>query len=229
MKKYIYSLFAISSIITSAQVGINTSNPTDALEINGGTAGDSGLTFTKINSSTTPQITIGQPLGVNAAGKVIVINKGESVIQFKSGNLVTDRTAYQDAVTIDNVPAGLWTVEIMVRYKAYLTNGDMKFQLGTDGTMSGVGFLMCANPNNGSQTGTAYETQEIDFHAFDLFSYDFAANGRNGASEWAFARVEGTLKVTTPGKLTLKVAKQDDDNSGKPTTIGEGTYIRITR
>lgn len=225
MKKLLFPLIALGGFV-SAQVGIETLTPNDKLEINSKTAGDSGLTFTTMNSSTAPQD--GAAIGVNKDGKVIVINPGETVIKFLESDLSTQSTDYQDAITISGVPAGQWVVKAFIRYKANRTSGDIKFQFATDSSMAGTGFMLGANPGNGSLINSL-KTQEKDYHEYSIFTHDFEANGDNDP-DWGLAKLDGILTVTTTGKLTLKYAKSGGNNgSGNTTYLGSGTYIRLSR
>jgi len=59
----------------NGNLGIGTATPTDKLEINSGTANDSGLTFNQLNSSSILSANNNTSLTVNASGKVILVSE----------------------------------------------------------------------------------------------------------------------------------------------------------
>lgn len=59
------------NIYQSGNVGVGTPTPGNRLEVNSGTAGSSGLRFTQLNNAS-PGTANTAPLGVNAAGDVVV-------------------------------------------------------------------------------------------------------------------------------------------------------------
>ncbi|WP_428225260.1 hypothetical protein [Flavobacterium sp.] len=69
----LFSSFFIVVNHSSAQVGIGTTNPTNTLEITNGTAGQSGLRFSNLNSSSAVSSdTSSKLLAVDASGDVVV-------------------------------------------------------------------------------------------------------------------------------------------------------------
>jgi hypothetical protein len=107
-----------SSIFDNGNVGIGTTTPANKLEITQGTAGNSGLRFTNLNSSSSASASASKVLGLNSSGDVILTNipGTQNIVSFStvnpnSGspvftpNTQTDPTViYQSA--IDN---SLWT------------------------------------------------------------------------------------------------------------------------
>jgi hypothetical protein len=84
---------------SNGNVGIGTGVPGNKLEVNQGTAGNSGLRFTQMNS-TTPATTTGTaPLGVNATGDVVVIPGATSAV-FRGTVYVADIGGTAPAVPI---------------------------------------------------------------------------------------------------------------------------------
>jgi hypothetical protein len=69
---------SLRPLILSDKVGINTATPSNKLEVSSGTAGQSGLTFTNLNSSNSPTTGNTTSLGVDATGKVILVEGGNS-------------------------------------------------------------------------------------------------------------------------------------------------------
>jgi hypothetical protein len=65
---------------TNGSIGIGTATPQNKLEITQGTAGNSGLRFTNLNSSSTAAASSGKVLSVNANGDVVLEQAGGGVI-----------------------------------------------------------------------------------------------------------------------------------------------------
>ncbi|MDI9311453.1 MAG: hypothetical protein QM535_14670 [Limnohabitans sp.] len=75
-----------------AQIGIGTTTPGNSLEINGNTNGNSGLRFTRLNSSEIISATPSAALGVNTQGDVTLYSLGstsptEELTDFKAYNI----------------------------------------------------------------------------------------------------------------------------------------------
>jgi hypothetical protein len=105
-------------ILNNGNVGIGTATPANKLEITQGTAGNSGLRFTNLTSSSTATTASSKVLGVNANGDVILTNipGTQNIVDFStatpttSGVVFTPNTPADQSVvyqsTIDN---SLWT------------------------------------------------------------------------------------------------------------------------
>jgi hypothetical protein len=100
------------------KVGIGTSSPANTLEIKQGTAGNSGLRFTNLNSSSTATTASSKVLGVNANGDVILTNipGTQNIVNFStatpttSGVVFTPNTpADQSVVYQSATDNSLWT------------------------------------------------------------------------------------------------------------------------
>lgn len=77
-------------ILGNGNIGIGNQNPQNKLELTHGTAGNSGLRFTNLNSSsTTVSNTINKSLTLNATGDVILSNTVNSVAHNLVGNMLT--------------------------------------------------------------------------------------------------------------------------------------------
>jgi len=63
-----------SSIFDNGNVGIGTASPANTLEIKQGTAGNSGLRFTNLNSSSAATTSASKVLSLNSSGDVILTN-----------------------------------------------------------------------------------------------------------------------------------------------------------
>lgn len=68
----------------AGNIGVGTSTPNNKLEINYGTAGNSGLRFTQLTSSSTTSTGNGKFLSVNSAGDVILTDAGAIAYRWSS-------------------------------------------------------------------------------------------------------------------------------------------------
>jgi hypothetical protein len=87
-------------VLSTGNVGINTPTPGNTLEVNQGTAGNSGLRFTTLTSASTgsaPTNTSAQTLTVDASGTVIK-NTGMSFVNTQSGTSYTLTAADNQAI-----------------------------------------------------------------------------------------------------------------------------------
>ncbi|WGK95081.1 MULTISPECIES: beta strand repeat-containing protein [Flavobacterium] len=107
-----------SSIFDNGNLGIGTSTPGNKLEITHGTAGNSGLRFTNLNSSSSASTSASKVLGLNSTGDVILTNipGTQNIVSFSTANpntgspIFTPNTPIDQTViyqsTVDN---SLWT------------------------------------------------------------------------------------------------------------------------
>ncbi len=63
----------VALITSSNRVGIGTSSPTNKLEVDSGTDGETGITFTRVTSSTAAGVGGGKVLSVDSGGKLILV------------------------------------------------------------------------------------------------------------------------------------------------------------
>ena len=100
------------------KVGIGTSSPANTLEIKQGTAGNSGLRFTNLNSSSAASTSASKVLGLNSTGDVILTNipGTQNIVDFStatpnSGSPVfTPNTPADESVVYQSaVDNSLWT------------------------------------------------------------------------------------------------------------------------
>ena len=100
------------------KVGIGTSTPGNKLEITHGTAGNSGLRFTNLTSSTAATTTSSKVLGLNASGDVVLTNVPgtQNIVDFStatpttSGVVFTPNTPADESVVYQsNVDNSMWT------------------------------------------------------------------------------------------------------------------------
>ena len=227
MKRFLFPL-TLFSYMVNAQVGINTTTPTNTLEINSQIPNESGLTFTNINNSTPTNG--GQPLGVDASGKLITVDippVGAVLTQYLNNDLTYNSTTYQDAISL-NVPIGTWGIEALVKYNVYFTN-DAKFQFSaaSGSVMTGTGFIFAPDTGDASSTGIASSTS---YASKDLFTQNLTANGRGLTSIDMFGKIEGILTVTAAGIITLKYAKNANIDLIYPEIkLLQGSYIKLTK
>lgn len=215
-------------VITSdGKVGIGTISPSNTLEINSGVNGVSGLTFSKLNSSTTA--VIAQPIGVDANGKIVTAITGQSLLNFLASDISTNniQPAYVDFLTLNNVPVGRWEVKIFMAYDAD-DDDDFAIKINTTGTMSGVGIVFGGNP--ATDTGDQLISQNNDFHMYDLFIHTYVVTGASDNAP-GIAIIYGTINVTASGNITLRFARNEDGTifEEDAARIRSGSYIKLTR
>jgi hypothetical protein len=105
--------------VTSAgNIGIGTPSPANKLEITQGTAGNSGLRFTNLNSSSTANTAASKVLGLNSTGDVILTNVPgtQNIVDFSTANpnsgspVFTPNTPSDESVVYQSaVDNSLWT------------------------------------------------------------------------------------------------------------------------
>jgi hypothetical protein len=109
---------ANSSIFDNGNVGIGTTTPANKLEIMEGTAGNSGLRFTNLNSSSAATTSASKVLGVNSTGDVILTNipGTQNIVSFStvtpttSGVVFTPNTPADQTVIYQSATNNsLWT------------------------------------------------------------------------------------------------------------------------
>jgi hypothetical protein len=102
----------------SQRVGIGNSAPANRLEITQGTAGNSGLRFTNLNSSSTATTSSSKVLGLNSSGDVILTNLPgtQNIVDFSTatpttaGVVFTPDTPVNESVVYQSaVDNSLWT------------------------------------------------------------------------------------------------------------------------
>ena len=93
---------------SGVNVGIGTSAPNNKLEISQGSAGNSGLRFTNLTSSTTPSVSTNQFLTVNASGDVVLALVGGSKGAFRTAAVDSSVTSGWSLVgtTLQNTNSG---------------------------------------------------------------------------------------------------------------------------
>ncbi len=100
------------------KVGIGTASPANTLEIKQGTAGNSGLRFTNLNSSSAASTSASKVLGLNSTGDVILTNipGTQNIVDFStatpttSGVVFTPNTPADESVVYQSaVDNSLWT------------------------------------------------------------------------------------------------------------------------
>jgi hypothetical protein len=109
---------ADSSIFDNGKVGIGTTSPANTLEIKQGTAGNSGLRFTNLNSSSTATTSATKVLGLNSTGDVILTNipGTQNIVDFStatpttSGVVFTPNTPTDQSVIFQSaIDNSMWT------------------------------------------------------------------------------------------------------------------------
>jgi hypothetical protein len=102
----------------SGNVGIGTASPANTLEIKQGTAGNSGLRFSNLNSSSAASTSASKVLGLNSTGDVILTNipGTQNIVDFStvtpttSGVVFTPNTPADESVVYQSaVDNSLWT------------------------------------------------------------------------------------------------------------------------
>jgi hypothetical protein len=99
-------------------VGIGTASPANKLEITQGTAGNSGLRFTNLNSASTATTSSSKVLGLNSTGDVILTNVPgtQNIVDFSTANpnsgspVFTPNSPLDESVVYQSaVDNSLWT------------------------------------------------------------------------------------------------------------------------
>ncbi len=139
------------TLTPSGNVGIGTTAPANKLEITQGTAGNSGLRFTNLNSSSTASTSSSKVLALNSTGDVILTNVPgtQNIVDFStatpttSGVVFTPNTPADESVvyqsSIDN---SMWTYN----GSAYVTyNASASTAWYTSGTTSDAGNSKTSN------------------------------------------------------------------------------------
>jgi len=132
-------------IVNSGNVGIRTTSPRSALEINSDTLHKSGLQFTQFNSSSTATANNGKVLSVDAAGKVILVKEGTGIgtgdvkaCGTAANNFLTkwtdatNKTICNSIVYDDGAKVGIGTTAPRVGYKLHVSEGSTLIT-GTNG------------------------------------------------------------------------------------------------
>jgi hypothetical protein len=108
----------IMRVTSAGNIGIGTTSPANKLEITQGTAGNSGLRFTNLNSASTATTSSSKVLGVNSSGDVILTNVPgtQNIVDFStatpttSGVVFTPNTPLDESVVYQSaVDNSLWT------------------------------------------------------------------------------------------------------------------------
>jgi hypothetical protein len=126
--------------VTSAgNIGIGTPSPANKLEITQGTAGNSGLRFTNLNSSSTANTAASKVLGLNSTGDVILTNVPgtQNIVDFSTANpnsgspVFTPNTPSDESVVYQSaVDNSLWTYN-GTAYVAYTAPASTAWNLGS--------------------------------------------------------------------------------------------------
>ncbi|RVU25987.1 hypothetical protein EOJ36_06115 [Sandaracinomonas limnophila] len=107
-----------NAIYRLGNLGIGTNAPANKLEINQGTAGNSGLRFTNLTSSSTANTSSSKVLGVDSNGDVILTNVPgtQNIVTFSTATPTTagvvftpDTPSDQSVVYQSSVDNSLWT------------------------------------------------------------------------------------------------------------------------
>jgi hypothetical protein len=105
-------------ISSNGNVGIGATSPANKLEITQGTAGNSGLRFTNLNSTSTATTSASKVLGLNSTGDVILTNVPgtQNIVSFStatpttSGVIFTPNTPNDQSVVYQSaIDNSLWT------------------------------------------------------------------------------------------------------------------------
>jgi hypothetical protein len=106
------------NILNNGNIGIGTAAPANKLEITQGTAGNSGLRFTNLNSASTATTSSSKVLGLNSTGDVILTNVPgtQNIVDFStatpttSGVVFTPNTPADESVVYQSaVDNSMWT------------------------------------------------------------------------------------------------------------------------
>jgi hypothetical protein len=90
-------------ISSNGNVGIGASSPANKLEITQGTAGNSGLRFTNLNSTSTATTSASKVLGLNSTGDVILTNVPgtQNIVSFSTATPTTSGVIFTPNTPID--------------------------------------------------------------------------------------------------------------------------------
>lgn len=90
-------------ISSNGNVGIGASSPANKLEITQGTAGNSGLRFTNLNSTSTATTSASKVLGLNSTGDVILTNVPgtQNIVSFSTATPTTSGVVFTPNTPID--------------------------------------------------------------------------------------------------------------------------------
>jgi hypothetical protein len=165
-------------------LGLGTISPGNKLEITQGTAGNSGLRFTNLNSSSTATTSSSKVLGLNSSGDVILTNVPgtQNIVDFStatpttSGVVFTPDTPADESVVYQSaVDNSMWTYN----GTAYVTyNAPASTAWFTAGTTNDAGNSKTSNIYRTGNVGIGISTPAIPLDVRSAATGAFVATAR---------------------------------------------------
>jgi hypothetical protein len=161
-------------ILNNGNVGIGTNAPANKLEIKQGTAGNSGLRFTNLNSSSTATTSASKVLGLNSTGDVILTNipGTQNIVSFSTASPNTGSPVFTPNTPADQsiiyqsaTDNSLWTYN-GTTYVTYTAPTTTAWNLS--GTTNDAGGTKISSISRTGNVGVGISSPSAKFHANTL-------------------------------------------------------------
>ncbi|PQA89985.1 hypothetical protein B0A69_21430 [Chryseobacterium shigense] len=169
------------TLLNNGNVGIGTTSPNTALELNSGTANTSGLRFTDLTSSS--PIGTGQALGVDANGNVVTVaNPNPTTVSTSSVNSTAEASFNVNDLTAAVISGTSQSISIPMGGKALFIHFMLGVEYLNNPPGSGTAYYEARLYIDGVATDCYMRTQEIGISAnasFSISTIKFLAAGNH--------------------------------------------------
>jgi hypothetical protein len=217
-----------------AKVGIGTSSPANTLEIKQGTAGNSGLRFTNLNSSSAASTSASKVLGLNSTGDVILTNipGTQNIVDFStatpnSGSPVfTPNTPADESVVYQSaVDNSLWTYN-GTTYVTYTAPASTAWNLANTtndaGSNKTSGIFRTGNVGIGTNNPTApLEVQSNLVNAYVVAAKFLAPNNTTAGNA---SQLNFGVSATTGNSADWRYVYQSNGAASNRVDFGMSSY-----
>jgi hypothetical protein len=216
------------------KVGIGTSSPANTLEIKQGTAGNSGLRFTNLNSSSAASTSASKVLGLNSTGDVILTNipGTQNIVDFStatpnSGSPVfTPNTPADESVVYQSaVDNSLWTYN-GTTYVTYTAPASTAWNLANTtndaGSNKTSGIFRTGNVGIGTNNPTApLEVQSTSVNAYVVAAKFLAPNNTTAGNA---SQLNFGVSATTGNSADWRYVYQGNGAASNRVDFGMSSY-----
>jgi hypothetical protein len=216
------------------KVGIGTSSPANTLEIKQGTAGNSGLRFTNLNSSSAASTSASKVLGLNSTGDVILTNipGTQNIVDFStatpnSGSPVfTPNTPADESVVYQSaVDNSLWTYN-GTTYVTYTAPASTAWNLANTtndaGSNKTSGIFRTGNVGIGTNNPTApLEVQSNLVNAYVVAAKFLAPNNTTAGNA---SQLNFGVSATTGNSADWRYVYQSNGAASNRVDFGMSSY-----